>query len=241
MSCVECSAAGAAVDRVEPAVSSPPLDRGIAGRSARTEYERRSTKRIAEIDRTWGRFAGVVKALTDEPDSTRAWAIGAEGEEELARRLAQVDGLQVLNDRRVPGTKGNIDHIVIARAGVFVVDAKQMKGRIEIKNVGWFWKPDYRLYVGRRDKTGLVENMAWQVDAVRSALGAAGLDPLPPITPVLCFIDGDWPLFGGPDAFNGVRLEGPRSIKTLVTASAILEADVIELFARILAAALPST
>ena len=28
-----------------------------------------------------------------------------------------------------------------------------------------------------------------------AAAGEGGVDPLPPITPVLCFVDGDWPLF----------------------------------------------
>jgi hypothetical protein len=62
--------------------------------------------------------------VTSEPQSTRAWAIGAWGEEKLAEVLAGLDGLQVLHDRRVPGTRGNIDHIVIAPAGVFVVDPR---------------------------------------------------------------------------------------------------------------------
>jgi hypothetical protein len=30
--------------------------------------------------------------------------------------------------------------------------------------------------------------MTWQVEAVRAALEAAGIDPMPPVTPVLCFV-----------------------------------------------------
>ena len=62
-------------------------------------------------------------ALTDDPQSTRAWARGARGEEELAAAVAEVPGVRVLHDRRVPGTRGNLDHLVLAPAGVFVVDA----------------------------------------------------------------------------------------------------------------------
>ena len=67
------------------------------------------------------------------PSSTTwaAWAIGARGEEKLAEAL---DSSLALHDRRVPGTKGNLDHIVVAPAGVFVVDAKHLQGRIEIRN-----------------------------------------------------------------------------------------------------------
>lgn len=42
-------------------------------------------------------------------------------------------GEVVLSDRRVPGGKGNIDHVVIARSGVWVIDTKQWKGRIEYR------------------------------------------------------------------------------------------------------------
>jgi len=35
---------------------------------------------------------------------------------------------------------------------------------------------------------------------------------------VLCFVDGDWPLFRPPSSFRGVRLEGSRSIRSLLTA-----------------------
>ena len=93
----------------------------------------------------------------------------------------------------MPGSRSraNIDHIVIGPAGVFVVDAKRLVGRIEIRNRGGFFRSDWRLTVGGRDQSKLARAMTWQVDAVRAALVAAGIDPLPPITPVLCFIDGD--------------------------------------------------
>jgi hypothetical protein len=235
MRCVECPTAPAA------APESVPVEFGIAGGSARSEFERRKTKRHAETRDRWGkRLGGLVIALTDEPRSTRAWAIGARGEEKLAVELAKVDGLQVLNDRRVPGTRSNIDHVVISPGGVFVVDAKLYKGQVEIRNVGWFFKPDDRLYVGGRDRSRLARNMGWQVTAVENALRSAEIEALPPITPVLCFIDADWPLFRPPDSYLGVRLEGTRSVKKLLTGQQLLEASEIEALTRILAAALPS-
>ena len=223
----------------EPAPSGP-LDVGVAGGSAWKEYDRRSAKRNSRIEEQWGRFAGVVKALTHEPQSTRAWAVGAAGEEELARRIGEVDGVRILNDRRVPGTRGNIDHIVIAPAGIFVVDAKHMRGLIEIRNVGPFWRSDYRLFVGRRDKTSLAEGLGWQVEAVENAFIDAGVDPFPPITPVLCFINGEWPPFRAAEVFDGVRLEGPKSIKKLLTARRLISDTGIDLLAGILAEALPA-
>lgn len=70
---------------------------------------------------------------------------------ELATSLAGVEGIRVLHDRRVPGTRGNIDHIVVAPAGVFVVDAKRHKGLIRIRDVGWLFRRDERISVGSRD------------------------------------------------------------------------------------------
>ena len=226
--CVACPTA--------PVPEPPEVDAGVAGRSARQEHERRAAKRATAVKERWGdRIGGVVLALTDEPQSTRAWAVGARGEENLAKAL---DGFSVLHDRRVPGTKGNIDHIVIAPAGVFVVDAKAYEGRIEIRNHGWFLRPDERLHVGRRDCSALADKMGWQVAAVETALQAAGVEPLPPITPVLCFIDGDWPLIAPPDVFRGVRLEGPKSLRRRLNGD-LFDGTAIAQLARTLAAALP--
>jgi hypothetical protein len=149
-----------------------------------------------------------------------------------------VQGLRVLNDRRVHGTKGNLDHIVIAPAGVFVVDAKNHKGKVELRNRGWFLRPDYRLTVGGRDCSAMADNMGWQVEAVAAALADA--DPMPPVSPVLCFLEADWPLFGAPDEFRGVRLDSHRSLKRLLVATTVLEEVRILELAAVLSIALPA-
>jgi Nuclease-related domain len=64
--------------------------------------------------------------------------------------------MSVLHDRRIPGSRANIDHIVVAPCGVFVIDAKNYKGRVEKRDRGGFFSTDCRLYVGGRDKTPLV-------------------------------------------------------------------------------------
>jgi hypothetical protein len=62
---------------------------------------------------------------------------------------------------------------------------------------------------------------------------------LPPITPVLCFVDGDWPLIAPPDEFRGVRLEGAKSLCKRLAGEVLDEAEIAQL-TRILAAALPA-
>ena len=219
-----------------------PIDEGVGGASSWREYERRTAKRDAAIDEKWGsgRLGRFVRAVTTEPQSTRAWAIGAWGEQALAAELMTVPGLRSLHDRRVPRTRGNIDHIVIAPAGIFVVDAKSYKGIIRIQDRGWFLRHDYRLTVGGRDRSKLAYDMAWQVEAVRTVLADAGQDPMPLITAVLCFVSGAWPILRRPEEFGGVRLESERSIKHLVTRSDELDSSEINRLMAILASALPS-
>ena len=219
----------------------PALDQGVAGRSARAEHDRRAAKRDAAITARWGTgfVAKVVRAVSDEPQSTRAWAIGAAGEEKLAVELAKVPGLRMLHDRRVPGTHGNIDHIVIGPGGVFVVDAKAHKGGIAIRDRGGWFSTDYRLTVGGRDCSKLADAMGWQVEAVAAALRDHRVDRMPPITPVLCFLEVEWPMFRAPESFRGVQLESPRSLARLVAATAELTDDKVDALAVLLSGALP--
>jgi hypothetical protein len=182
----------------------------------------------------------LIERLTVEPQATRAWAVGARGEERLGAELAGVDGIRVLNDRRIGGTRGNIDHVVVAPAGVFVIDAKDWTGTIRIRDVGGWFRNDVRLYVGRRNATRLAEGLAWQVEAVQRALVGRNVDPLPRVIPVLCFVDGDWPILRPPGVFRGVRLESERSIRMLFNSPSTFDQRAIDRIARALALALPA-
>ncbi len=215
-------------------------DVGVAGASSQAEYERRKASHEARLRGQLGDILrGVALAVEGEAGTTTAWRRGAIGEQKFAEAIAGVSGVTVLNDRRVPGTRGNIDHIVIAPAGVFVVDTKLYKGVIEVRDLGLF-KSDKRLYVGRRDCSHLAANMEWQITAVREVITAAAADLSGvSIEPVLYFVDGDWPLFP-PQAYQGVRLEGKRSIKGLITIRYVLDPATIARLSRILAVALPA-
>lgn len=230
--CIEC----------QPQDTPAGIETGSAGVSAHREYERRRTAREARVKARFGNLiGGVALAVSGEPQSTRAWERGSLGEQKLAEALVGVDDLIVLHDRRVPRTRGNIDHIVIAPAGVFVVDAKRYEGLIRIRDRGGLFSRNERLYVGSRDCSALATNMAWQVSAVREALESTGPELHGvPVTPVLCFVDGEWPLLLPPESYMGVRLEGKRSIKKLVSGSGVLDRDKIGRISRILAVAFPA-
>lgn len=91
----------------------------------------------------WGRFGGLAVALSDERQHTKSWDRGAVGEERLGARLDALaaNGLAVLHDRRIPGSKANIDHIAVTRGGIWVIDAKRYKGRPELKIEGGILRP----------------------------------------------------------------------------------------------------
>jgi hypothetical protein len=134
-------------------------------------------------------------AVSDEPQSTTAWATGAAGEERLGRGLDGVasETVRLLHDRRIPKTSTNIDHLAVTATGVYVVDAKRYRGRPRLKVDGGLLQPRVeRLLVGSRDCTRLVDGMLKQVNVVRRLL-----DNDVPVHAVLCFIDADWPLIRG--------------------------------------------
>jgi hypothetical protein len=222
-----------------PAGQEQEMDRGVAGRSALGEYQRRHANREQRIRQRWGRLAGLVLALSDDPQSTRAWQRGSTGENRLAQSLAKLerDDVVVLHDRRVPGSRANIDHLVVCPSGVFVVDAKLYTGEVHVKDVGGLFSGrDLRLFVGHRDCTGLATAMAWQVAATKSALSGAEI----PVSPVLCFIDAEWSLLGGPREFMGVLIDDERSLKRRVARAGELELDEIRETAMVLAQGLPA-
>lgn len=85
----------------------------------------------------------------------------------------------------------------------------------------------------------MADNTGWHAEAVLAALRSAVVEPQPPVTPVLCFLGAEWPLFGAPDELPRLRLERPRSIKRLLTTSTILHDVAAERITSVLSSALP--
>jgi hypothetical protein len=68
--------------------------------------------------------------------SAALWERGAQGEEAVARALADLpEGWVALHDLAWPGRqRANLDHVVVGPGGVFVVDAKNWSGRVEVRD-----------------------------------------------------------------------------------------------------------
>jgi Nuclease-related domain len=205
-------------------------------REALRRQERREKRTISAHPRI-GKF---ILAVTDEPQTTRAWQKGGAGEQALGHALEAMrdEHLGVLHDRRIPGTKANIDHIVIGPAGVFVIDAKRYSGKLERRDRGWILDRDWRIYVGGRDQTKLVAGMTHQIEAVRTAVVATEFADVR-LFPVLCFIDCEVGLFASPFAIGDVRVMWPKPLYALVRSEGLLQREQIADLERALALALP--
>lgn len=244
--CLSCADAGVTPGAAKPAPVTPSesaaLDVGHAGASAQAEFTRRHHKREAAIRAKHPRVGGLILALTDDPQSTQAWASGAAGERRFGAAMADLElAVIALHDRRIPRSRANIDHIVVGPSAVFVVDAKRYNDApINIRRSGGLFSPvREQLMVAGRDKTKLVDAMGWQVDAVRTALGSAPEYAELPVVAALCFIDGQLPLFGTL-RMDGVEIKGLRGIAKLVTRDGPLDAAAREGVARHLANRLPA-
>jgi len=129
--CMECPTAvvtpeAAPLPGVQPQPSAP--ESGVAGASAQRDFERRKGKREERIRAKHPKIGGLTLALSDDPQTTTAWSSGTQAA--LGARLDRhaSETIAVMHDWRIPGTKANIDHIVVTAGGAFVVDAKRYVG-----------------------------------------------------------------------------------------------------------------
>jgi hypothetical protein len=218
------------------------FDLGTAGASGRREYERRLANREAKTRRAHPRMGGLLLRLQDQPQHEKAWQSGAEGEEALAAFLARrCPGALVLNDRRMPRSRANIDHLAVAPTGVYVIDAKLYKGKIEVQ------KPragDEKLVIGGRNKTKLIEGLSRQVDAVRAGLALIEKDV--PVTACLCFINPKGPPGGSSTPLvrtlsaSGYPLLYPRRLAKRLNQRGDLSAEKMLVIAEALAELFPA-
>jgi Nuclease-related domain len=217
------------------------IDRGTPGASARREYERRRGRREAATRERHPRLGNVLLRLQSPPASEVAWNIGAAGEETLAARLAKrcPDAI-VLHDRRIPHSRTNIDHLAVAPSGVYVIDAKRYRGKIEVRK-SFVGTP--RLTIGGRDKTKLVEGLRRQREAVRATLAAS--QPAMPVHACFCFLNpGNQAGGSGLPLLRTLRIEDfplfyPRKLSKHLNVPGPLDADSRQEAAGLLATAFP--
>jgi hypothetical protein len=161
----------------------------------------------------------------------------------LAANLAP--GAHVLTDRKVPGeSEANIDHVVVASTGVWIIDSKKWAGEIRYRSPG-FPSTDPRKYltVKGEDRTAEIAKIYRLVIPVAQVIG----DPKVPVHPVLAFVEATWGIkeglhfkWGkGPYKHEGVLISGGRSFVKLINAIGTLTRDDVDSLWRKLDVAMP--
>jgi hypothetical protein len=136
------------------------------------------------------------------PGTTTAWETGALGEERTGQilRSLEAEGFRAIHDRLIPGSRANIDHIVVGPTGVFVVETKSYTGKLSVRR-GEVW-------VAGRRKTGILSQAKREAAAV-----AAVVSPVP-VTPLICVHRADLGWFKV--EVEGIRIVGPREMVKLL-------------------------
>lgn len=209
-----------------------PISQGIAGGSARAENERRINQRKERVTQKFPRAGKYILALTGEPQSTKAWKVGAEGEVAIGKlldSLATKYDFRVLHDRLIPKSRANIDHLAITKFGVFVIDTKNYQGVVRVTDKsGFFEKSAPELWVGRRNCMKLVASMKRQTSIVKGILQDNSIEF--PVVGVLAFYAADWETF----KFLRTQLEvdgvliNSRGIEAIISREGSLSAQEVD-------------
>jgi Nuclease-related domain len=173
------------------------LLRNRAGQSAR--------KKAVELRRE-APVKSVLARLLGAPREERDWGIGADGEEEVARRLRKLgDGWHVIHSVPV-GEKGtDIDHVVIGPSGVFTLNTKNhSKHRVTVTQGG--------VYVNGQ-RTDYLRNSRFEAKRASKLLSAA-CDNDEEVHPVIVVMAADFRVKSQPTDVNVV---GRKSIAKWLT------------------------
>ncbi|MFZ4434370.1 MAG: nuclease-related domain-containing protein [Microthrixaceae bacterium] len=137
-----------------------------------TELERAGRSADAEAQR-------LCAEGTEGQSEAQQWRKGAAGERRTAERLATLPpDYVVFHDLRVPGSRANIDHLVIGPTGVFVVDSKAYSGTFT-DGSGTLWR-------GRNPINREVDTVQFIASRVSEHLDV-------PVRTVLCFTEANLP------------------------------------------------
>jgi Nuclease-related domain len=167
------------------------LSKNRAGQSAR--------KRAVEL-RKEAPIKSVLARVLGSPREERDWAVGADGEEEVAWRLRRLgDGWHVIHSVPVGEMGADIDHVVIGPAGVFTLNTKNhSKHRVTVTQGG--------VYVNGQ-RTEYLRNSRFEAKRANKLLTAACGDV--DVQPVIVIMAADIKIKTEPTDVNVV---GRRSI-----------------------------
>jgi hypothetical protein len=135
----------------------------------------------------------------------------------------------------MPGGHGDIDHIAISPTGIYVIDTKDLKGKVKIARplLG-----KSKLLINGRDHTAFLDGLDRQIAAVRTAL-AYSQQPDIPIQGAICFTKADLP-FLRTQKMRGHLLIYSRALGKRLNGAGQIASPILGELARTLANALPA-
>jgi hypothetical protein len=146
--------------------------------------------------------ANVARAFWGRRQSTEAWGIGARGEEATGRLLDELPSTyEVVHDVLMPGSRANIDHVVVGPTGVFTIETKSYQGGVTIKGG--------KVRSSGRDRSAVVDQATAQAVAIAERTG----QEVRPIVVVHGGVEVGW--FGSP-VVGGVRFCSPGRLLTRI-------------------------
>jgi hypothetical protein len=105
----------------------------------------------------------------------------------------------------IPGSKANIDHLVIGPSGVVAIDTKQYRGRLRLDSDGMVWH-------GRHLLVSALRKTLWEADQADEVLGVADIQ-----VPAIMAIHGATVPWGRLQA-DGVIVAPARQVPDLLRA-----------------------
>jgi hypothetical protein len=163
--------------------------------------------------------AGLTVTTARRRELVASWRQGAKGERQTAKLLAKLeqDGWRVFHDLAIPGSRANVDHLVIGPGGVWIIDSKLWGRQVR-------WDPRHGWMHGRSAITPELNITRWEVAEVEQALvdslnaAARHLDPPGGIDVHLAWCVHGEPLPGGRLVVDGETIVNPRHLLGLLRA-----------------------
>lgn len=111
-------------------------------------------------------------------DSYDNFEKGEQGEDIVANKLLSIENCYSYQNVILPNSKMDIDHVVLSRKGIFVIETKNYTGRIEVYNDKWY-RTEKRKFSIRSKRKSLLRSPNTQALSNAMRLRKFLLDKLP--------------------------------------------------------------
>ena len=233
-----CAGCGGKIERREKGWHDPVASKVMCTKCRPPEGALASPSPVPEPDTPSNPVGGSSALRVYERHKDPNFRKGATGEYLMDQFLHRTlsDGEVILTDRRLPGTDANIDNVVVASSGVWIIDSKKWNGKIKYK-ASTLTGIDMHLFVGGEDRTTEIDKIYRLVIPIAQLVD----DRSVPIHPALVFVEGDWKLsvtarhlLKKPYNHERVWISPPRLLAKLIKEPGPLDEEAVTKVGRLL-------